>query len=50
MPRRVAVSVKNWAMTKRTLAAMSLVSRMSNEVKARPAAVRNEPAAIAFSM
>lgn len=49
MPSSVAVSVRNCAIAKQTLAAMSLPSLMSIEVNASATATANDTAAIVFS-
>ena len=49
MPRRVAVRVRNWAMTKRTFEAMSLSSERSNETNVRMTATQKEAVAMVFS-
>lgn len=49
MPSSVAVSVRNCAIAKQTLAAMSLSSLMSIDVNARATATANDTAAIDFS-
>lgn len=49
MPSSVAVSVRNCAIAKQTLAAMSLSSLMSIDVNASATATANDTAAIVFS-
>lgn len=49
MPSNVAVKVKNCAIARQVLAAMSFSSLRMIEVKARATATRNEAVAIAFS-
>ena len=49
MPSSVAVSVRNCAIAKQTLAAMSLSSLMSIDVNASATATANDTAAIDFS-
>ena len=49
MPRRVAVSVKNWAITKRTLDAMSWSADMAIDTKARTTATTKDAVAMVFS-